>query len=289
MTDFEKNKTPFFSVVVPSYERPDDLGRCLHALSQENQSKAPPHEIIVTDDSRTDHCRVLVEQNFPEVSWGKGKHNGPAGNRNAGVARAKGEWIVFIDDDCVARPGYLANYASAIASHSEIVVFEGHIFPDRPRRTWAEGCPVNTDGGMFWTSNLCVKRKVFDELCGFDERFEVAYEDVDFAYRLKESKAKTLFVKTAAACHPWRTLRQEGNNWKPKGFELKELLHFLQKHPNAREHSSPLVYVRHLLRMLTKDLATCTFNFQGKGIDVWFSQVTVTIIVIIILIKKKLN
>ncbi|SVD71643.1 uncharacterized protein METZ01_LOCUS424497, partial [marine metagenome] len=97
-------------VVVPCYERPDDLRRCLEALSPENQSEAPPYEIIVTDDSRTDRCHVLVEQDFPNVSWGKGKQNGPAGNRNAGVARARGEWIVFLDDDCVAQPGYLASY-----------------------------------------------------------------------------------------------------------------------------------------------------------------------------------
>ena len=44
----------------------------------------------------------MVEREFPNVSWGKGKHNGPAGNRNAGVSRATGEWIVFIDDDCIA-------------------------------------------------------------------------------------------------------------------------------------------------------------------------------------------
>ena len=84
----------------------------------------------------------------------------------------------------------------------------------------------NSSGGMFWTSNLCVRKKVFDELGGFDETFEVAYEDVDFAFRIRQEGKKTLFVKNAGACHPWRTLKREGNNWKPKGFEIKELLHF---------------------------------------------------------------
>ena len=75
-------------------------------------------------------------------------------------------------------------------------VFEGRIYPDRPRKTWAEGCPTNEEGGMLWTSNLCIRKSLFDELGGLDERFKVAFEDVDLAYRLKESiKPSSLFQR----------------------------------------------------------------------------------------------
>ena len=280
-------ETPFFSVVGPTYERPDDLQRCLKALSPENQSESPPYEIIVTDDSRTDRCRVLVEYNFPEVSWRKGKQNGPGGNRNAGVAQAKGEWIVFIDDDCIAQKGYLRAYFMAIQENHEISLFEGYIFPDRPKRTWAETCPENSTGGMFWTSNLCVKLKVFDELDGFDERFEVAYEDVDFAYRLKKSKSKTMFVKEAAVCHPWRELSSGGKNWKRKGYEIESLKLFLKKHPDAREqHGSPKVYLRHACRMLSKDLFTCLFQYKARGIDILLAQFLTTCTTVILVITN---
>jgi|TARA_B100001094_G_scaffold19688_2_gene16778 GT2 family glycosyltransferase len=287
MSNFDKKKTPFFSVVIPTYERPDDLAKCLGSLSKENQKSAPSFELIVTDDSCSDLCRNIVKKNFSLVSWGKGKQNGPAGNRNAGVARAQGEWVVFIDDDCIAQPDYLSSYYKAIKENSSVEVLEGRIFPDRSRRTWAEGCPENSGGGMFWTSNLCVKKEVFEELEGFDESFEVAYEDVDFAYRIQKEGKNTLFVKEAAACHPWRTLRQEGNNWKPKGFELQELLHFIRKHPEAKEHSSPLVYLRHLLRMLTSDFSSCLFIYKGKGLDVLSAQIWVTFRVIFKLSKIK--
>ena len=46
--------------------------------------------------------KKIGSENFPDVCWGKGKQNGPAGNRNAGVERVSGKWIVFIDDDCIA-------------------------------------------------------------------------------------------------------------------------------------------------------------------------------------------
>ena len=88
---------PFFSVIVPTYERPDDLRKCLESLRYKKQLFARQYEIIVTDDSKSKKCKELVTQEFPNVKWGKGKQNGPGGNRNAGVFRAKGEWIIFID------------------------------------------------------------------------------------------------------------------------------------------------------------------------------------------------
>ena len=144
-------ENPFLSVVIPTYERPDDLRICLNSLSKEIQQGSHTYEIIVTDDSKSYESRRMVEMEFPDVSWGKGKQNGPAGNRNAGVDRAKGEWIVFLDDDCIAQEGYLNAYAKAIRTNPDTQVFEGRIFADRPRRTWAEGCPENEHGGMLPT------------------------------------------------------------------------------------------------------------------------------------------
>jgi len=267
----------FFSVVIPTYERPDDLRLCLNSLSKEIQQGYQSYEIIVSDDSKSDESRKMVEKEFPDVSWGKGKQNGPAGNRNAGVGRAKGEWIVFLDDDCIAQEGYLNAYAKAIVTNQGILVFEGRIFADRPRKTWAEGCPENEHGGMLWTSNLCVNRKLFIEMGGLDEKFKIAYEDVDFAHRLKQRRISSIFVSDAAVCHPWRTLRKEGNNWKPKSYEIKSLQIFLKKHPDAwNEHGKKRIYLRNLLRMIAKDLPFCLFNLGGRGIDVLFSQALTT-------------
>jgi GT2 family glycosyltransferase len=263
----------FFSVVIPTYERPDDLRICLNSLRKDIQQPTPIYEIIVTDDSKSDESRRMVEREFPNVSWGTGKKNGPAGNRNAGVNRARGKWIVFLDDDCIAQKGYLAAYAAAISENPSLLVFEGRIFADRSRKTWAEGCPENEHGGMLWTSNLCVNRNLYKKMGGLDERFKIAYEDVDFAHRLKQRGIHSFFVSEAAVCHPWRTLREKGNNWKPKSYEIISLKLFLKKHPDAWEHHGRRkTYLRNLLRMLAKDLPFCLFNLRGRGIDVLFSQ-----------------
>lgn len=280
-------KKPFFSVVIPSYERPNDLYNCLLSLNPKNQKNSPPYEIIVTDDSKSRRCEHLVKEKFPEVSYGQGKKNGPAGNRNSGVKRARGKWIVFIDDDCIADNGLLKFYNRAIQKNPKTILFEGRIYPNRKRKTWAECCPENSNGNMFWTSNLCVNKEIFHKVNGFDERFRVAYEDIDFAYRVNLLGLPSKFVIEASVCHPWRTLRTKGNNWKPKGFEINELNLFIKKHPNAKEHSSPMIYLRHLIRMLSTDFLMCIFKFRGKGIDILISQISTTIILIIKLISSK--
>jgi GT2 family glycosyltransferase len=261
----DSSKQAFFTVVVPSYERPADLKVCLEALSYQNQAVAPSYEIIVSDDSNSDSSRILIEKDFPHVHWGEGKKIGPAGNRNAGVDRARGEWIVFLDDDCIAQKGYLAAYATAIAENPNVLVFEGRIFADRPRKTWTEGCPENEHGGMLWTSNLCVNRKLYNRMGGLDERFKIAYEDVDFATRLRKQKIATKFVPSASVCHPWRTLKQEGNNWKKKGYQLKELLLYLDKHPDQYNLHSCRSFLRNAIRGLIKELPRGFIDFGGKG------------------------
>jgi len=276
----------FFSVVIPTYERPDDLRICLNSLSEEFQQGSQTYEVIVTDDSKSDKSKRMVKKEFPDVSWGKGKQNGPAGNRNAGVKRAQGQWIVFLDDDCIAQVDYLNAYAKAIRANPGTQVFEGRIFANRPRISWAEGCPENSSGGMLWTSNLCIKKSLFFEIGKFDERFKVAYEDVEFAHRLKQRKTKTVFVSDAAVCHPWRSLRSGGKNWKSKGYQIESLLLFLDKHSDAhKEYGSPSLYFKNFIRIITRNLIYCLFQLNGRGIDILISQAYISLKTTLILLK----
>ena len=54
----------FLGVVIPTYERPDDLKKCLESLSKENQTTKIPYEIIVSDDSKTNKSRLLIDNHF---------------------------------------------------------------------------------------------------------------------------------------------------------------------------------------------------------------------------------
>ena len=178
---------------------------------------------------------------------------------------SRGDWLIFTDDDCIPEPGFIESYKKAITDHPDVKVFEGRIFPDRERRTWAEGCPENSSGGMLWTSNLCIKKSLFDEIGGFDERFRVAYEDVEFAHRLKQNKIQSKFVNEAAVCHPWRSLRSGGKNWKTKGYQIESLLLFLEKHKDAHnEFGRPALYLKNFIRIISKNLFTASLNLEAE-------------------------
>ena len=287
----KEKRNIFFSVVIPTYERPDDLRKCLCSLEPENQIGAPRYEVIVTDDSRSERCKIVTITEFPNVSWGRGKQTGPAGNRNAGVEKANGEWIVFMDDDCIAETNYLAAFANAISNNPKINVFEGRIFAERKRETWSEGCPENESGGMLWTSNLCIKKMTFIKLNGFDERFKISYEDVDFSYRLKKLKYKSIFVKEAAVCHPWRSLRKKGkNNWKCNWHEVTSLLLFCEKYKyKNEEYSNPLVYLKNFSRIISKDLINCAYVLKLRGLDILLKDALISLIVFFLLTIRKRN
>lgn len=279
-----KNQRPFFSIVIPTYERPKDLKVCLESLSVKIQNDAPSYEIIVSDDSISGSSKEMVQREFTHVKWFEGKKCGPAGNRNRGATKANGEWIVFIDDDCIPQKKFLAQYNAAIINNPSILIFEGSIIPERPKNTWAEGCPENTNGGMLWTSNLCVKKSVFNDLDGFDEKFRVAYEDVDFAYRIKQARIKSLFVPTAVVCHPWRSLKKGGKNWKNSGYELESLELFLCKH-GINEVVNLKLYARYLLRTLTADQLKSVLNYRFRGYTYLLGQI-ITIIFSLLIIMK---
>ena len=196
-----------------------------------------------------------------------------------------------MDDDCIAETNHLAAFANAISDNPKINVFEGKIFAERKRETWSEGCPENESGGMLWTSNLCIKKMTFIKLNGFDERFKTSYEDVDFSYRLKKLKYKSIFVKEAAVCHPWRSLRKKGkNNWKSNWHEVTSLLLFCEKYKyKNEEHSNPLIYLKNFSRIISKDLINCACVLKLRGFDILLKDALISLIVFFLLTIRKTN
>lgn len=193
------------SVVVPTCDRPEPLKRCLAALAPGTQTWTA-FETIVTDDG----ARGADAGAHPNVRFTRGPKRGPAANRNHGARLAAGDWIAFLDDDCVASPGWLAALAE-IAAAGKHDLLEGKVVA----AGWT-GHPLderveNMGGGVFWSCNLAVRREFFFEAGGFDEEFrQPAFEDMEFAARAKRLGARSAFVPGAMVEHPVRrlTLRQ---------------------------------------------------------------------------------
>jgi len=190
------------SVVIPTFRRPDSLAACLAGLERQSLPREK-FEVIVTDDDDAPVTRDLVAKKFPRVKWTQGPGRGPAANRNHGASLATGEWIAFVDDDCLPGEGWL----KAIASQGDVDVIEGKTEAPGARDTPFEERVENLRGGVYWSCNLAVRREVFERLCGFDEDFrEPGGEDMEFAWRIAANTLYTRFVAAALVEHPPRAI-----------------------------------------------------------------------------------
>ena len=191
--------TPQFSVVIPTCRRHDLLARCLESLQPGTQmAESTSYEVIVTDDAREQAAEAMISGRFPWARWEQGPARGPAANRNSGARHAKGEWVCFIDDDCIASQEWIAAFREASRDDS-IDLMEGRTtIPDNTDNPFFHAVH-NKTGGAYWSCNLAIRRERFLTLGGFDEDFlEAASEDMEFAHRFHDHHFQSQFYPAAA-------------------------------------------------------------------------------------------
>lgn len=123
-----------FSVIVPTYNRSDEIYELLQSLSI--QTLPLQHfETIVVDDGSTDNTDDIIT-GFKKIgrlnlSYLKQEHKGPGEARNLGMENAQGKYLIFVDSDCIADERWLESYADAVED-SEPAGFGGpdQVLPD---------------------------------------------------------------------------------------------------------------------------------------------------------------
>lgn len=193
-----------FSVIIPTIGR-ESLFNCLGALTARRGTE-PEAEIIVAHDRFSAEELRRIRERYPGVTVVAGPGKGPAANRNAGAARATGEWLAFTDDDCLPDANWLSALAKAAAT-GEADVIEGRTVcrAGLPGPQWH--APCNETGGFLWSCNFAIRAELFRSLRGFDERFPFAHmEDADLKARLEAAGARFRFAPDAVADHPPRLL-----------------------------------------------------------------------------------
>jgi len=221
------------SVIIPTYNRREALGDCLKLLTPEVQGVSRDvFEVIVTDDALADNPADSLLQEFPWVRHNRGPQKGPAANRNSGAKAALGDWLIFMDDDCLPQASFLSAYIEAIRQHPEYRVFEGRTLTDRPQQRMDEEAPHNDKGGYLWSCNFLVEKKTFSDMGGFCELYPYAcMEDVDFREQLIIRNLGFLFVPEATVLHPWRPISPDA-----KYLKIRLVSHevFLDRYPHLR-------------------------------------------------------
>ena len=242
------SRAPRFSVVIPTYRRNDSLARCLNRLMSDRQEfPSADYEVIVSDDGPDhDNARLLVENTYSWVRWVGGPRRGPAANRNRGAAEARGDFLAFPDDDCLPQPGWLVAFAAKLASPGgdKMRVLEGRTTGgDGPAMGPRFTAPVNLYGGLLWSCNFAIERRLFFDLGGFDERFPFPHmEDVDLRLRLEDRQEPYPFVPEALVEHP---PRPEASAWSwARSRESSFYLAQKRNVPLAAIHFGPYFYLR---------------------------------------------
>ena len=185
-----------YSVIIPVYNRPDEVDELLQSLTQQSFKD---FEVIVVEDGSSIPCKPVTEkyQELLDVHYYDKPNSGPGQTRNYGAERSKGEYLIILDSDCILPEGYFLAVEEEL-QHEAADAFGG---PDRAHESFTDiQKAINYSMTSFFTTggirggkkkmdkfyprsfNMGVRREVYQALGGFSRmRFG---EDIDFSIRI---------------------------------------------------------------------------------------------------------
>ena len=96
-----------FSFIIPVFNRPDEIKELLESLSLQTYKK--PFEIVIVEDGSTQNCKSVIDAYAAtlDITYLPKPNSGPGASRNYGMERAKGNYFIVLDSDCIIPPQYL--------------------------------------------------------------------------------------------------------------------------------------------------------------------------------------
>ncbi|MDK2852124.1 MAG: hypothetical protein PWQ38_389 [Proteiniphilum sp.] len=215
------HKPMYFSIVIPLYNRPEELDELLASLCEQSYKE---FEVIVVEDGSTQKGDHIVDRYRDRlaITYLEKDNSGPGLSRNAGAAKASGDYLIFFDSDCIIPRHYVAE-VSAFLEKEPVDAYGG---PDAALPTFTTvQKAINYAMTSFLTTggirggkrsmekfhprsfNLGVSREAFNRLGGYGTmRFG---EDIDFSLRLMKAGFRTALIPGAYVYHKRRsTFRQ---------------------------------------------------------------------------------
>lgn len=208
------SKAPLFSIVIPTYNRPQQLVSCLQAIEGLTYPR-DRFEVVVVDDGSHTPLDSIVNPYSDRLAVRliTQLNSGPGVARNRGAADAQGDFLAFTDDDCMPSANWLGALANVFLKAPDCGVGGKTInsLPGNPYSTTSqllldylyEYYNQDLDGGKFFASNnLAFPRKAFLASGGFDIRYRrAAAEDRDLCDRWISQARGLRYVPEALVSH----------------------------------------------------------------------------------------
>jgi GT2 family glycosyltransferase len=215
---------PEMSVIILNWNGKYFLETCLAALRKQTFRD---FEVLFVDNASGDGSAEFVLENFPEVRViGLEQNVGFAAGNIAGYERARGEWIVLLNNDTEADPGWLEGLHDAIQAFPRAGTFACKMlfFDERGR---VENCGFNMtpagatldlgrgeNDGLAWSESREVfggcggaaayRRSMLEDIGFLDPDFFMIYEDADLSFRAQLRGHECIFVPKAVVYHKYR-------------------------------------------------------------------------------------
>ena len=219
------------AVAIVNWNTRDLLRGCLRSVLAD-----APGEVVVVDTGSTDGSVEMVRDEFPGVRLVTLPHNpGYGAGCNAGVRASGAEYVLVLNSDTRVTPGSIARLAGSLGAspragvvgprllnpdgspQRSIYPFPGpvaRVFVHEPlassawivpalRERYATGWRRSVPRRVPWVlgAALAIRRRAFDDVGGFDETFEMYFEEVDFCWRLRARGWDTLFAPSVEIVH----------------------------------------------------------------------------------------
>lgn len=207
---------PRFSIIVPVYNRVSEVHDLLDSLLAQTCRN---FELVLVEDGSTDTCKAEADAAAAkglDVKYFWKENEGRSIARNYGMERARGQYFIFFDSDCVIPPTYFETVSTALDS-AYLDCFGGpdaahDNFTDAQKAINYSMTSFLTTGGIRGgkismekftprTFNMGFSRAVYDRVGGFREMFS---EDIDMSTRIKNAGFSIGLIRPAAVWHKRR-------------------------------------------------------------------------------------
>ncbi len=275
LNDFTKqsNKLPLITICIPTYNRANYLKEAIESALNQNYEN---YEILIVDDGSTDNTKEIVESfNSAKIRYTKSEKNlGRPKIRNKLVSLAKGDYLLWLDDDDKLKKDLLLDYVRILQANPEVNIIYGNLlqYNDETGKEIQKYIPNDytkskkemlrnliLGNGLTFPASL-IKKELFEECGYFDEEFLRA-QDYELWSRLYE-KANFYKLDDIVCYYRKHNKNISFGNIIDHSYEAKTVKKVLKKYPLQQLFTDFDLSNNDVLDNIYYHLALSLYNFQ---------------------------